>query len=282
MYKNLPDLREKHVIGPRTRERRVSYLDCAALRHHGIELAGTSEVSGDFAFVRHNPPFRQVVVCTAGHGQVWIDDQWMQCSAGTAFITPARKFHAYHAIDNQLWSIGWVIYPEPADSHASDTLERHTELIQVDPQPLIVAIQGLCREFSGYADPQALALWSHLTHCYAQRIINPIAIDRRLERLWEEVASHLAYAWNIDELAQRADMSREHLRRLCQSQLKCSPLRHVTRMRMREAAAMLISPAISINEIAHHVGYENQFAFSVAFKREIGITPTEYRANARR
>ncbi|SRR5579883_1039555 len=277
---NTPNIREKHIIGLRARERRIAYWDCVSFRQYGIELIGVSDVTGDFAFARHHPHFLQILVCASGHGVVWVDNQWVRCSAGMALITPAKKFHAYYALDDQQWSVGWILYPEPDTGVPIHKIER-PELRHIDPQPFMTAVRGLCREFSGRAESQALALWCHLAHVYAQRILNPVVIDRRLEQLWEEVASHLSHTWTINELAQRAEMSREHLRRLCQAQFQCSPLRYVTRMRMREAAAMLVSTPLSVSEIAHYVGYENQFAFSVAFKRETQLSPIEYRTRAR-
>jgi len=119
--------------------------------------------------------------------------------------------------------------------------------------------------------------WSELIHLYAQRIINPSWNDVRLEHLLSEIAADIARPWTIDDLAQRAGVSREHLRRLFQSHLGSSPMRHVTRMRMRQAATLLASTPTTVESAAARVGYSDPFAFSVAFKRNMRITPSDYR-----
>ena len=40
---------------------------------------------------------------------------------------------------------------------------------------------------------------------------------------------------------------------------------------------LLLNPKISVCEIASRCGYENMSNFSAMFKREVGISPNEYR-----
>jgi AraC-like DNA-binding protein len=54
-------------------------------------------------------------------------------------------------------------------------------------------------------------------------------------------------------------------------------MRYVTLLRMRHAAALLASDSYSVEDVARQVGYENAFAFSTAFKRLMGDSPTGYR-----
>jgi len=49
---------------------------------------------------------------------------------------------------------------------------------------------------------------------------------------------------------------------------------------MRQAMALLASDFCTIEIVAQKVGYDNPFAFSTAFKRYQGISPSEYRFKA--
>ena len=51
----------------------------------------------------------------------------------------------------------------------------------------------------------------------------------------------------------------------------------LTDYRMNLAAGMLRQPGLSIAEIGSRVGYDNPAKFSVAFKRTMKFTPSEYR-----
>lgn len=272
-----PGLREKHIIGPRARERNVGHALCPAFAQYDMELAGMSDVTGDFEFVKPCPRFSQVVVCRAGSGLVWVGNAWLECSEGMAFITPAGILHAYHAVDGRHWSICWVIYFDRDPAHPTIAADR-PKVLDVEPQPFVAAVAGLCREFSGRADPQALAMWTSLTHFYAQRIIQPATMDSRLERLWEVVSSDLTKGWAIEDLASLAGMSREHLRRLCHWHFGRSPIRQLAHLRMQHAATLLSATPLSIEMIAERVGYDNAYAFSTSFRRHMGVAPSRYRS----
>nr|MDQ2687456.1 helix-turn-helix transcriptional regulator [Armatimonadota bacterium] len=153
-------------------------------------------------------------------------------------------------------------------------------LVRLDPRPLADAIQGLYRESLGAAEPALLHSWAHLTHAYAQRALGPNlagSVDNRLRALWERVDAHLAHPWTVADLANVAGTSGEHLRRLCRSQMGRSPMRHVAHLRMRRAAALLSTQSYTVEAVAEQVGYENPFAFSTAFKRSLGLSPSDYR-----
>lgn len=247
-----------------------------ALDRHRIQLAGISDTGGDFDFEKVQPRFCQVVACLSGWGLVWLDGAWTRCSAGSAFITPAYCPHAYCAVEDTQWSLCWVIYMELDPNHRMIASDR-VRMVPVRAQPLASAIEGLWHESVGKAEVAAMDYWSELIHLYAQRIINPSWNDVRLEQLLSEIAADIARPWTIDDLAERAGVSREHLRRLFQSHLGSSPMHHVTRMRMRQAATLLASTPTTVEVTAARVGYSDPFAFSVAFKRTMRITPSDYR-----
>src|SRR5436189_4126218 len=93
----------------------------------------------------------------------------------------------------------------------------------------------------------------------------------------ERVHYQLADEWSLARLAREAGNSNEHLRRLCRRQLGRSPMHQVTYLRMRRATELLASTELTIEAIAHDVGYHNPFVFSNAFTKWIGWRPSEYR-----
>ena len=59
-----------------------------------------------------------------------------------------------------------------------------------------------------------------------------------------------------------------------------APLQYLTRWRMYCAAKLLRSGNYTVSDIAQQVGYESEAAFSKAFKRQTGQSPSQYRQNA--
>jgi transcriptional regulator GlxA family with amidase domain len=58
-------------------------------------------------------------------------------------------------------------------------------------------------------------------------------------------------------------------------------MEHVTHVRMRRADTLLQSTSVKIAAIARMAGYENEFAFSTAFRRAHGVPPSARRSRAR-
>lgn len=272
------NLCETHIIGSTTREYIVSKPASQALALYSIELAGISYARAPFRFVRLRPARFQLLICLQGSGQVLIDDQWQLCTPGMAYLTPPGVLHAYHACDDQdAWKVCWLNYMP----HHERTLIAGEKpvLLAAEAPELALAIEGLYHEHMGHAEDVIMQQWAQMIHRYAQRIIHREQFDMRLSQLWKTVDANLAYSWNGEELATVLNMSSEHLRRLCQQQCGHSPMRHVTMMRMQRAMALLVNESYSIAAIARNIGYENPFAFSTAFKRFAGVSPSIYRNN---
>lgn len=87
-----------------------------------------------------------------------------------------------------------------------------------------------------------------------------------------------AHPWLVSELAARSGVSRAVFARRFTSAVGTAPLTYLTTWRMELAAELLRESDDTIASVAHRVGYTDSFAFSTAFKRHRGITPSHARA----
>nr|WP_131741595.1 AraC family transcriptional regulator [Actinomadura roseirufa] len=97
-------------------------------------------------------------------------------------------------------------------------------------------------------------------------------------RLMHDDPSH---PWTVEELAARIGVSRAALARRFTAEVGEPPITYLARWRMALAADLLRGTDATVGSIARRVGYAGTFAFSAAFKRHRGTTPTRYRADAR-
>lgn len=86
---------------------------------------------------------------------------------------------------------------------------------------------------------------------------------------------------SLADVAAEVGFSRYHLVRVFREETGETPLRYVTRRRMDLARAELRRGEASITEIAAAAGYRNASQFSRAFRREVGASPSAYRAAQR-
>ncbi len=98
-------------------------------------------------------------------------------------------------------------------------------------------------------------------------------VDPVVERALKLIYGDPAHAWTMDALAKRSNASRATLSRRFNEIVGEPPMTFLTNHRMALAADLLRQPDQQIGVVAGKVGYQNPFAFSVAFKRVRGINP---------
>jgi len=105
--------------------------------------------------------------------------------------------------------------------------------------------------------------------------------DRRLRRVLEYMEAKYMEPLSLDDLARAAGVSRFHFVRIFRAQVGVTPHRHVVRLRMDAAAAMLAETDRSVLDIALACGYHTAGHFAAAFRRHFSKAPCEYRLRAR-
>jgi AraC family transcriptional activator of mtrCDE len=97
--------------------------------------------------------------------------------------------------------------------------------------------------------------------------------DKRLGRAWQAMLDDPAFEWTIEKLAEAANMSRATFTRSFVKVAGASPWELLTRVRMELAFSLLSHSHLGLSDIATHVGYQSQAAFSKKFKEVYGEAP---------
>lgn len=101
--------------------------------------------------------------------------------------------------------------------------------------------------------------------------------DPQIGRVLHALHENPARRWTVATLAAEAGMSRASFAARFTALLGRPPLTYLTEWRMILAADALRDTDATIATIAHRVGYNDAFAFSVAFKRARGLGPSAWR-----
>lgn len=103
-------------------------------------------------------------------------------------------------------------------------------------------------------------------------------IGKVLAALHEQPAN----TWTLQELAQNAGMSRAALAARFTQLVGYPPMQYLTLWRMQIAARLLADGSMKVASIGREIGYASEAAFSRAFKKAVGMSPTAWRRNAGR
>lgn len=103
-----------------------------------------------------------------------------------------------------------------------------------------------------------------------------------LRSLRAELYSSSARPTRIADLAARLSLSEPHFQALYKAQFGVSCYEDILRARLNTARYYLETTALSVKEIAVLCGYENPEHFMRQFKSRTGLTPSEFRGEARK
>ena len=91
------------------------------------------------------------------------------------------------------------------------------------------------------------------------------------------IESRLGADLTLLELAAESGYSRSHFLRVFHATTGITPHHYVLMRRIERARQLLAETDLSIAEIAYRCGFANQAHLTLAFRRDCGVTPGEYR-----
>ena len=81
----------------------------------------------------------------------------------------------------------------------------------------------------------------------------------------------------IDKLANYSGYSLAYFTKAFKKYMHDTPIMHLNKRRISEAKMLLNNKDLELKDIAQKVGYKNLSTFTEAFKRIMGMVPSDYR-----
>jgi AraC family transcriptional regulator len=100
----------------------------------------------------------------------------------------------------------------------------------------------------------------------------------RLKRVFDYVEAYLDSEIHLSNLARTASMSPYYFARLFKHSMGISPHQYIAQRRIKRAKHPLRTSQLSVFEIGVRVGYTDPKHFRTLFRREVGFSPSEFRA----
>lgn len=82
----------------------------------------------------------------------------------------------------------------------------------------------------------------------------------------------------LEELASTFYLSKEHLSRLFKKETGKNLFSYIMDMKLTEARHLLNETSMTVEEIAFHLGFNNGNYFSKVFKKNVGMSPRDFRS----
>ncbi|HHQ4053046.1 MULTISPECIES: reactive chlorine-specific transcriptional regulator RclR [Citrobacter] len=168
-----------------------------------------------------------------------------------------------------------LILAPDENSHVGHWLRAMIVLLQEESSTDLPGSDVVCSQQCATLFTLAVRQW--LTQATPAKNVLSLLLHPRLGGVVFLMLESPAHPWTVEELAQRAHMSRASFAQLFREVSNSTPLAVLTTLRLQFAAQMLSRGSQPLIVIAESVGYASESSFHKVFLRQFGCTPGEYR-----
>lgn len=227
--------------------------------------------------------------------------QWLQtskgqgifrCKEGTfelpegfgVFLDP-HTYHHYECNSTD-WETNWMVFDGAYIPH----IFRYCGLTFNQPYAIMdfpkikstfLQLKDLCTQPTTKAFMEASTVLYDFLYSAGNNLIHTNSTTfrqfKRIEPVIQTINEGYHKDLSIDALANLLQISPQHFCVLFKDITQLRPMQYINRIRIRHAKEMLIGSQHSIEEIARLCGFDNASYFYTVFKKEVHITPGQFR-----
>ena len=248
----------------------------------------------------HGHDFLEMAVVSDGRGVHESQDGRTGIASGAVVLVRPGQWHGYVECDSLVVDNLYVgpgvaqkcfggVHDVPAVAHLL-AASRSVRKLHLDPDAL-ERVVGWLGQLSASPGPNSdkgqgsdavrigllLAVLGEVAST-SSIVASPPSRPDVVEEALRLLASKVAHAWSLEELAFDVHISPGHLSRLFRRSLGVPPMRYLDRLRAERAAALLIETELPIAAVGEVVGWSDPNYASRRFRHLFGVSPSGYRA----
>ena len=252
--------------------------------HYGAEICAKNYSFGPT--VRDNYVLHFIV---DGKGKFTIDGITTQLKTGDMFILPKGKVAFYQADGEHPWTYLWVGF---SGSKAENILSKtqlldhyfcHSTLESKVLDQIVKLTQFRDQKLDDVTELQLTAelykLLAFLMKEFPSKAMSDssILIQNYIKQAKKIIHTQYGNPLKISDIAKKLNLNRSYLYKIFKEETDYSLKDYLIQIRMEKSADLLTSTTFHISEIANAVGFPDALAFSKAFKKHFGQSPSHYR-----
>jgi AraC-like DNA-binding protein len=236
-------------------------------------------------------PEHILILCVAGSGWLKIGTLHHPIQAQEAILIPRYLPHSYGASEKAPWSIHWVHLQGNIADYFFSLLPENVYTVPVTAE-LTAVLEHHFREC--YDSIMGTFVWQRMIFItqtiqhllghlfFNNRLFSPALRSsqfRNLDSTLDYLRKNIDKPLTLQNMADQAQLSKSHFARLFKEQTNYSPIDYFIRLKLQRACMQLSLTRQTIREISLAVGYEDPYYFSRLFKKIIGKSPSQFRAD---
>lgn len=226
-----------------------------------------------------------ICLCIKGRGYVQIKNEIREVKKNDYFVIPKNYPHKYFSgiID------GWGLYfIHVAGVNADQFCENHKGVQKGLTHTQLHMVYSILDNLINLLDTStseeniiyvntAVEFLQTSLQIYEMNKATISLEDEIIAQFLNYVENNLAKKVSIKILLSELNVSQAFLYKLTHERFNVSPMQYVYEMKLDIAAELLLTTNLKVANIAHRVGFVDQYHFSRKFKALTGMSPIEYR-----
>ena len=237
-------------------------------------------------FRKEGFPTPQIFICKSGEGTLKVNESTYIIKKGSFFYLMPNTPHEYYS-NTDKWELEWIAFSGiqidnilaelKFDNSKIGTLSNFDK-VESSFNKIFVALKS-DNDFGKIISSSVL--YKILVELYAMlNSKHEIEISQG-NRIVNDVKLYIDEHYNqditIEELSELVYVTPQYLCKMFKRHLNLRPFQYIAMKRIQHAKKMLLDNNMSVNDIAHLVGYNDCSYFCAIFRKYEMISPSEFR-----
>lgn len=259
--------------------------DCVGIKHIGWEKRTSTDYYWD-GLKREKDNNFVFQYTLSGFGVLELGQTIYQINPGEAFIVQVPSDHRYYLPPHsEKWEFVFItLKGKQAGKCWRYLYETIGPVLKIQPdRKLIHLLIKIYRETKkGKVTDAYLASargYEFVMECYrfAKKLERNITIPNSLDPAISFIKTNFHSPITLDDIAAASSVSKYYLIKQFKEHLNTTPIRYLTKVRIKHAADLLLNTNLPIKKIATEAGFSNDNYFNKVFRKMVGMSAGSFR-----
>lgn len=233
------------------------------------------------------PPFSSIGMILDGDGTMCVNDKEIHPQKGQLYLLPAGTVQSFSANADHPYEKYYCHFDAVCGgTNLFEVMDLPLCIDAKDPATVINLFQNMIQCINDTSLTSTIKVKQHMLNllCYYLDCCpskNIVLVNDNCDSPFfhaiQFVENNLDQSITVGKMAEIAGYHPSHFTKLFHKQFGVSPVQFIARKKLERAIYQLTATSASISAIAESLGFSNQFYFCSFFKKQTGVTPSDYR-----
>lgn len=271
------------------------YYASKTKRDVNLKYCGYEECSSGFKMPPHTRSEYLVHYITQGEGTFICEGSLRPIKRGDIFVIFPSQLVSYHTDPENPLHFSWFAFTGDMAENLIEQLgfTRESSVRKLHPQysieeairSLVEHLQsvGYCNEFT--IQSQLYTIFSNIAQSYSLsrnfQKENKAVLYEHIGKAKSYIKCNYIYPITIQNVVEHVGLERSYFSKIFHQFTGMTAQNYLLHVRIQRSRLLLERTDYTVREICSYVGMKDEYYFSRAFKRSVGLSPAQYRQSLR-